>query len=143
MNSRFDEQAQLIQSTIREVEERVLEMLQERLLGVTTEMTQMADRILQLEHEVEELRSLKSQIGTVQGKLESNFGPRVRDSFRVRKSQNSLVEPPILIKLQTTREKVSLRALADFRRTTKQQLSIHLLGFDSPVALYVNEKPCV
>ncbi|XP_017130950.1 uncharacterized protein LOC108148395 isoform X2 [Drosophila elegans] len=66
MNSRFDEQAQMIKSTIREVEERMLEVLQERLLGVTTEMKQMADRMLQLEQEVEELRSLKSQIGTVQ-----------------------------------------------------------------------------
>ncbi|XP_041566690.1 uncharacterized protein LOC121467956 isoform X2 [Drosophila elegans] len=51
INSRFDEQAQLIKSTIREVEERML------------------DRMLQLEQEVEELRSLKSQIGTVQALL--------------------------------------------------------------------------
>ncbi|KAH8360921.1 hypothetical protein KR084_004687, partial [Drosophila pseudotakahashii] len=70
INSRFDEQALLIKSTIREVEDRMLEVLKERLLGVTTEMP-MADRMLKLEREVEELRSLKSQIGTVQGKLDA------------------------------------------------------------------------
>lgn len=65
--------------------------------------------------------------------------PRVRDTFKARRSQNTLVDPPIIVKLETKEKVALLRALGAYRRANNQQRSIHLLGFDSPAVLYVNE----
>jgi len=33
-----------------------------------------------------------------------------------------------------------LRCIGDYRRAAKQKLSLHMMGFDSQAALYVNEQ---
>jgi len=64
--------------------------------------------------------------------------PRVRSFFRVRPLQrNSLVDPVTIIKMDHVREKAALlRAIGVHRQTTKSQLSLKLIGFDSPAFIY-------
>jgi len=62
--------------------------------------------------------------------------------FRVRPRQrNSLVDPVIIIKMDHVREKAALlRAIGVHRQTTKSQLSLQLIGFDSQAFIYLNEQ---
>ncbi|XP_070068088.1 uncharacterized protein [Drosophila takahashii] len=69
--------------------------------------------------------------------------PLVRSIYRVRPRQTgqTLVDPIIHIKMEHVREKATLlRAIGAYRRTTKTQLSLQLIGLESPALIYINEQ---
>jgi len=58
-----------------------------------------------------------------------------------RKTQHSSVDPVVIIRMENHHEKITLlRCIGAYRRAAKQQLCLHMMGFDSQAALYVNEQ---
>ncbi|XP_070075754.1 uncharacterized protein [Drosophila takahashii] len=69
--------------------------------------------------------------------------PVVKSIFRVRPRQSgqSFVDPIIIVKLENVRGKVELlRAIGAYRRDKKVQLSLQLIGFESPALMFMNEQ---
>lgn len=90
--------------------------------------------------EGEQLRSI---FNTLCFSLDVAPTPRLRDIFRVRQSAVSTADPTIIIRLESAHDKVNLlRAAANLRRNSKQQLSLQLLGFETRgvVPIYLNEQ---
>jgi len=55
-----------------------------------------------------------------------------------RKTQHSSVDPVVIIRMENHHEKITLlRCIGAYRRAAKQQLCLHMMGFDSQAALYV------
>jgi len=64
--------------------------------------------------------------------------PKIKVLFRARKSQISSVDPVVII-MENQHEKITLlRCIRAYCRAAKKQLSLHMIGFDSQAALYVN-----
>ncbi|XP_050745813.1 uncharacterized protein LOC122818768 [Drosophila biarmipes] len=58
--------------------------------------------------------------------------PKVQKQFRAREAQNSSVDLVVTIRMENQHEKITLlRCIGAYCRTLKQQLSMHIIGFDS------------
>ncbi|KAH8345263.1 hypothetical protein KR084_005162 [Drosophila pseudotakahashii] len=69
--------------------------------------------------------------------------PKIRSIFRMRPRQSghTIVDPIIIIKLEHVHDKAALlRAIGAYRREKKPQLSLKLIGLDSPAFIYINEQ---
>ncbi|KAH8363694.1 hypothetical protein KR084_001323, partial [Drosophila pseudotakahashii] len=63
LKTRFEEQTEKIESAVREAEQRMLSRLMDRLDIIAGEVKQMDARVLTLEREVADLRSIKDRMG--------------------------------------------------------------------------------
>jgi len=63
IKTRFEEQTEKIESTVREAEQRMLRSLMDRLDKIAGEVKQMDARVLTLEREVADLRSMRDRMG--------------------------------------------------------------------------------
>jgi len=67
--------------------------------------------------------------------------PKVSDIFRARKSQQTHVDPVIIIKMLNPREKIKLLGqVGMYRCEHKKQLSLQFLGFNSEAIIYIYEQ---
>jgi len=63
LKTRFEEQTKKIETAVREAEERMLRSLMDRLDKIAGEVKQMVARVLTLEREVADLRSMRDRMG--------------------------------------------------------------------------------
>ncbi|XP_070141640.1 uncharacterized protein [Drosophila kikkawai] len=202
INARFDEQKDILSKELRESEARVLCNLQEKFQAMAAEMSNLTQRVTQLENEVkkvdelqqrvQELGSqlsakgsasglvgqLKQQVVDLDARLAAKCNaeeeaavatnlrwhgvpqvegenhklcfslnltppPPVRTVFRTRprRSGQTFVDPVIIIKFEHVLAKAELmRAIGAYRRNNKKQLSLQLIGFESPALIYLNEQ---
>jgi len=67
--------------------------------------------------------------------------PKVSDIFQKRKSQQTHVDPVIVIKMLNPREKIKLLGqVRMYRCEHKKQVSVQFLGFNSEAIIYINEQ---
>ncbi|KAM8717964.1 hypothetical protein ACLKA7_004637 [Drosophila subpalustris] len=91
-----------------------------------------------------ENENLKTLLNTLFYSLGLTPPPRIKESFRVKlreHTHNVVVDPVIIIKFESRRDKVMLlQRVGDVRRQTKQPLSLELLGIQSQAPFYINEQ---
>ncbi|XP_070141560.1 uncharacterized protein [Drosophila kikkawai] len=164
INARFDEQKDILSKELRESEARVLRNLQEKFQAMAAEISNLTQRVTQLENEVKKVDELQQRVqelgsqlsakdsasGLVEGEnhklcfsLNLTPPPPVRTIFRTRprRSGQTFVDPVIIIKFEHVLAKAELlRAIGAYRRNNKKQLSLQLIGFESPALIYLNEQ---
>jgi len=189
----IEEQTEKIELAFREAEQRMLSRHIDCLDIITGEVKQMDARVLTLEREDADLRSMRVRMGErvemlnrevenlqaagerlaalearlatqcketsscdlrvhgvpyVEGEDLRSLSqamlqspPKVSDIVRARKSQQTHVDPVIIIKMLSPREKSKqLGQVRMYRREQKEQLSLPFLDFNSEAIIYVIEQ---
>ncbi|KAL7724724.1 hypothetical protein ACLKA6_019793 [Drosophila palustris] len=83
INQRFAEQAELITSNMRGMEDRIMGILNERLTSMGGDMRLLTQRVEQLEREVADFRSLKDQVGQLKSIAESQHSQSIACDLRL------------------------------------------------------------
>ncbi|KAM8720632.1 hypothetical protein ACLKA7_006641 [Drosophila subpalustris] len=83
INARFDEQASLLTTNVREAEERILKVLLVRLDDMAGEVKLLGERVRQLESEVNELKSVKHRVSILEAKVSAQVNANYACDLRM------------------------------------------------------------